>query len=66
MVGETPKFSNLIIETTISPIFLLNIAKVSRKLSSKLFLIGKYELIIGIESPTAIPKIILKSLKKMA
>ena len=63
-MGETPKFSSLIIETTISPIFLLNIASVSLKLSSKLFLIGKYELINGIERPTKIPKIILKVLKK--
>ena len=63
-MGETPKFSNFIIETTISPIFLLNIARVSLKLSSKLFLIGKNELIKGIEIPTAIPNIKLLVLKK--
>ena len=43
-MGETPKFSNFIIETTKSPIFLLNIDNVSLKLSSKHFLIGKYEM----------------------
>jgi hypothetical protein len=43
---------------------LLNKDKASLKLLSKHFLIGKYELVIGIDNPTDIPKTILVLLKK--
>ena len=65
VVGDIPIVSNFIIEIKISLAFLLvKIVKVSLKLFSKHFLIGKYELIKGIDNPEIIPNNIFILLKK--
>ena len=58
--GLTPSFSNFIMLTEISVIFLLKMVKASFKFSDNAFLIGIYEEIKGIVIPEITPQYIVK------